>query len=86
MPSSRRCSRAYEPVPPAPDDCGARDWAELAQRMHYISHLFRAFHERPELSSAPFTPAQVERLRAGEVPDGAAVNATSATSPPPARG
>jgi hypothetical protein len=60
----------YEPVPPAPDDCGARDWAELTQRMHYISHLFRAFHERPELSSAPFTPAQVERLKAGEVPEG----------------
>jgi hypothetical protein len=60
----------YEPVPPAVDDCGARDWAELAQRMHYISHLFRAYHGRPELASAPFTPAQVERVRAGEVPDG----------------
>jgi hypothetical protein len=60
----------YEPVPPALDDCGARDWADLTQRMHYISHLFRAYHERPELASAPFTPAQVERLRAGELPDG----------------
>jgi hypothetical protein len=60
----------YEPVAPAPDDCGARDWAELHQRMHYISHLFRAYHGRPELGSAPFTPAQVERLKAGELPDG----------------
>ena len=60
----------YEPVPPAADDCGATDWSELVQRMHYISHLFRAYHEHPELASAPFTPAQVERLRADVVPDG----------------
>jgi hypothetical protein len=60
----------YEPVPPAVDDCGARDWSELAQRMHYIAHLFRAYHEDTELRSPPFTPAQVERLRAGELPDG----------------
>jgi hypothetical protein len=60
----------YEPAPPAADDCGARDWAQLRQRMHYISHLFRAYHGRPELASPPFTPAQVERLRAGELPDG----------------
>ena len=60
----------YEPVPPALDDCGAHDWSELPQRMHYIAHLFRAFHERPDLASAPFTPAQVERIRAGAVPDG----------------
>lgn len=60
----------YEPAPPAIDDCGARDWSELAQRMHYISHLFRAFHERPELASPPFTTAQVARIMAGHVPDG----------------
>jgi len=60
----------FEPVEPALDDCGARDWSELAQRMHYIVHLFRAFHERGELSSAPFTPEQVARFRAGKVPDG----------------
>jgi hypothetical protein len=57
-------------VPPALDDCGARDWSELAQRMHYIAHLFRAFHERADLASPPFTPAQVERIRAGTLPDG----------------
>jgi hypothetical protein len=60
----------YEPVPPAVDDCGARDWSDFAQRMHYIAHLFRAFHERPELASAPFTPEQVARFRAGAVPEG----------------
>ena len=38
--------------------------------MHYISHLFRCYHERDELGDAPFTPEQVERFRAGVVPDG----------------
>jgi hypothetical protein len=60
----------YEPLPPAVDDCGARDWSVLDQRMHYIAHLFRGFHERRALAPPPFTPAQVERLRAGELPDG----------------
>ena len=61
----------YEPVPPALDDCGAEDWSVLAQRMHYIVHLFRAYHEDATLASAPFTPAQVDAFRAGAVPDGA---------------
>jgi hypothetical protein len=60
----------YEPVPPAIDDCGAKDWSVLDQRMHYIAHLFRAYHADASLSSSPFTPAQVERFRAGELPDG----------------
>lgn len=60
----------YEPTPPAADDCGAHDWSEFTQRMHYIGHLFRAFHERPELASAPFTPEQVALFRSGVVPQG----------------
>jgi hypothetical protein len=35
-----------------------------------IAHLFRAYHEIPALGSAPFTHAQLERIRAGAVPDG----------------
>jgi hypothetical protein len=60
----------YEPVAPALDDCGARDWSVLDQRMHFISHLFRGYQARRELAAPPFTPAQVERLRAGVLPDG----------------
>jgi hypothetical protein len=60
----------YEPVPPAVDDCGAEDWSVLDQRMHYIAHLFRAYHADPSLASPPFTPAQIERFRAGKLPDG----------------
>jgi hypothetical protein len=60
----------YEPVAPAVDDCGAHDWSDLQQRMHYIVHLFRAFHEQADLFDAPFTAAQVEQFRAGVIPEG----------------
>jgi hypothetical protein len=60
----------YEPPAGAVDDCGAHDWSELHQRMHYISHLFRAFASTPTLSDAPFTSAQVELILAGSIPDG----------------
>lgn len=60
----------YEPAAGTVDDCGARDWSDLRERMHYIAHLFRAFHEAPAMAGAPFTPAQVERILAGAIPDG----------------
>ena len=60
----------FEPAAGALDDCGAEDWAQLTQRMHYIAHLFRAYHAISALGSAPFTPAQLERIHAGVVPDG----------------
>jgi hypothetical protein len=60
----------FEPVAPAPDDCGAHDWSDLRQRMHYIVHLFRAFHVTADLAGPPFTPAQVEQILAGAIPDG----------------
>jgi hypothetical protein len=60
----------FEPVPPARDDCGASDWSDFDQRMHYIVHLFRAFHLRAELCEPPFTPEQVASFTRGVVPDG----------------
>jgi hypothetical protein len=60
----------FEPASGAPDRSGARDWAVLEQRMHYIVHLFRAFHEQRDLFDPPFTPAQIERILAGGIPDG----------------
>jgi hypothetical protein len=60
----------YEPVPPGLDDCGARDWADIHQRMHYIAHLFRAFHLSEQLTNAPFTPEQVASFSDGVLPDG----------------
>jgi hypothetical protein len=38
--------------------------------MHYIAHLFRAFHLHEELLGPAFTAAQVEAFAAGIVPDG----------------
>ena len=60
----------FEPIPPAPDDCGVQDWSEFDQRMHYIVHLFCAFHLREEIFSPPFTAQQLETLGRGLVPDG----------------
>jgi hypothetical protein len=60
----------FEPIPPAADDCGARDWSDLRQRMHYISHLFRAFHLDESLARPPFTAEQVQAIERGVVPDG----------------
>jgi hypothetical protein len=60
----------FEPVAPAVDDCGARDWSDLQQRMHYIVHMFCAFHLSEHLSRQPFTPEQVASFSRGIVPGG----------------
>ncbi|HEU4450530.1 MAG TPA: hypothetical protein VFR63_11210 [Gaiellaceae bacterium] len=60
----------FEPAPPAVDDCAVRDWADLRERMHYIAHLFRVFHEAQDLFRPPFTPEQVRALGAGRIPAG----------------
>ncbi len=69
-PELRELTARYEPVPPVVDDCGAEDWSVLEQRMHFIVHLFRSHHEDGTLASPPFTASQVERILAGELPDG----------------
>ena len=38
--------------------------------MHYIAHLFRAFHLTRELAQPPLTAEQVAVLARGVVPDG----------------
>jgi hypothetical protein len=60
----------FEPAPPARDDCGARDWSDLQQRMHYIVHMFCAFHLDAELERPPFTQEQVAGFAQGIVPGG----------------
>jgi hypothetical protein len=60
----------FEPVAPARDDCGARDWSDFQQRMHYIVHLFSAFHLSEQISRPPFSPEQVASFSRGVVPDG----------------
>ena len=60
----------FEPAAPSDDNCGAQDWSVLEQRMHYIVHLFRAWHVHPELADQPFTAAQLASIRSGVIPDG----------------
>jgi len=60
----------FEPAAPARDDCGARDWSDFHQRMHYIVHLFRAFHLSKQLSQPPFNPDQVASFSRGAIPEG----------------
>jgi hypothetical protein len=60
----------YEPAAAGVDHSGAHDWSDLHQRMHYIVHLFRAFHESADLFRAPFTTEEIERFTAGVVPEG----------------
>jgi len=62
--------RRYDPCGPEGGDCGARDWCDLGQRMHYIVHLFRAYAEESSLWSSPFTREQVACFESGRVPEG----------------
>jgi hypothetical protein len=61
----------YDPCPPGGVACGATDWCELPQRMHYITHLFRAYADDASLFAAPFTIPQIDSFRRGGVPEGA---------------
>jgi hypothetical protein len=60
----------YDPCPPGGFACGATDWCDLRQRMHYILHLFRAYAVDEVLFTSPFTAEQVERFREGRIPGG----------------
>src|SRR5690348_11528892 len=70
-PNLRTLVREYGVLPPELDVCGAQDWSMLTQRMRYISHLFRAYHEYENIADAPFTAVQVSALERGLIPDGA---------------
>jgi hypothetical protein len=58
-------------VDPTPDSrTGADDWSVLADRMHFIAALFRAYHFNPVLFNTPFTAEQTAEIRAGRRPEG----------------
>ncbi len=59
-----------DPTPDTPIASGAEDWADLPERMHFITDLFRAYQERPSLFSPPFTAEQVRVIREGGRPAG----------------
>jgi hypothetical protein len=47
---------------------GARDWADLRQRMTYIVNLFRSRQQVLDLTVPPFTTGQLAWMVRGEVP------------------
>lgn len=59
-----------DPTPDSPTGTGAQDWGRLADRMHFIADLFRAYHLDASLFDAPFSAEQVSALKAGRVPEG----------------
>jgi hypothetical protein len=62
--------KQYDPCAPGGTGCGATNWCDLGQRMHYIVHLFRAYAADAAFFSAPFTPADVASVRRGVIPRG----------------
>ncbi|HKR06924.1 MAG TPA: hypothetical protein VJY62_19970 [Bacteroidia bacterium] len=51
-------------------ESGATDWANLAERMHYIADLFRCCHDYKNLFDNAFTTVQTEAIMNGTVPAG----------------
>jgi hypothetical protein len=62
--------RAVDPTADSTLESGARDWAVMSDRMHFIADLFRLEHDTAALFEPPFTLAQREAIAAGRVPDG----------------
>jgi len=69
LPELRELLDRIDPTPDSTQGSGAADWADLDDRVHFITDMFRCFQESPFLFDPPFTPAQLERLDAGERPD-----------------
>ena len=59
-----------DPTPDTTRGSGARDWANLDQRIHYIADLFRVYQETEAMMTPPFTPEQVAVIEAGGRPAG----------------
>ena len=70
LPELRDLLHRVDPTPAGEQGSGAVDWADLDDRIHFIAQMFRCYQESPFLFDAPFTPAQVERIDAGERPGG----------------
>ncbi|MCW3093294.1 MAG: hypothetical protein JWP81_4363 [Ferruginibacter sp.] len=62
--------KQVDPTPGSVLESGATDWANLAERMHYIADMFRCYHQSKELFDPAFTAAQVEAMKNGRLPEG----------------
>jgi hypothetical protein len=62
--------RQIDPTPNSLQDTGTDDWGNLADRLHFIADMFRAYEEDGGLLGPPFTLEQVMKLKAGQRPAG----------------
>jgi hypothetical protein len=62
--------KEIDPTPNSLLQSGATDWANLQERMHYITDLFRCFYETKELFLEAFTKEQVADMKVGRIPTG----------------
>jgi hypothetical protein len=62
--------RSVDPTPDSLQGSGARDWANLTDRMHFITDLFRTRQEDVSLFDPPFTAPQLALLKQGQLPPG----------------
>jgi hypothetical protein len=69
-PRLRELLAQVDVTPDSLKESGAEDWAEFADRMHFIADFFRVYQERQHLFDAPFTTQQVTLLKSGVRPDG----------------
>ncbi|MFN0120260.1 MAG: hypothetical protein ACKV2V_07140 [Blastocatellia bacterium] len=59
-----------DPTPGSVSGSGALDWADFADRMHFIADLFRGYQEDARLFEAPFTDVQTALIQKGSLPAG----------------
>jgi hypothetical protein len=59
-----------DPTPDSRKGSGTDDWSDLADRMHFIADLFRAYQDYTHLFNPAFTAAQVLVIKAGRRPEG----------------
>jgi hypothetical protein len=62
--------RAIDPTPDTTRESGAEDWADLAERMHFVADFFRTRQEDRSLFGPPFTPEQTQAIKECRMPAG----------------
>jgi hypothetical protein len=69
-PRLREILAMIDRTPDSLNQSGAKDWANFADRMHFIADFFRVYQERRHLFDPPFTNEQVAALQSGNRPGG----------------
>lgn len=70
LPELQALLAQIDPTPDSLQASGATDWAELADRIHFIADMFRCYQERRDLLEPPFNPEQVTAMQEGRLPEG----------------